>query len=198
MNHGGAIVGLNVQAEKQFGYQRDELLGPQVTRVIPEGFAEMLRADGLRSTAAVLAQHIGTGSELTGRKDGGEILIEIILGPLERAGGILVTATIRNITTHKKAETHLAQMEGRRRIGEEALRESEGTIADAPRWSRGRRDRYDRSAGLGYQVECRCRKISGLSSLACLPTATTALHRRSVSSQRLNHYPVRSPRWASS
>ncbi len=61
----GEIVLLNVQAEKQFGYRRDELLGQKVTNIIPEGFAERLVADALRSAAEdALAQHIGTGIEL--------------------------------------------------------------------------------------------------------------------------------------
>src|SRR6202042_3935012 len=55
----GAIVLLNVQAEKQFGYSRDELLGQQVKNIIPEGFAERLTADALRSVEETLAQHIG-------------------------------------------------------------------------------------------------------------------------------------------
>jgi PAS domain-containing protein len=46
VNQAGVIVLLNVQAEKQFGYQRDELLGQKVTSIIPEGFAERLIADG--------------------------------------------------------------------------------------------------------------------------------------------------------
>ena len=49
VNQGGEIVLLNVQAEKQFGYRRDELLGQKVTNIIPEGFAERLIADDLRS-----------------------------------------------------------------------------------------------------------------------------------------------------
>ena len=52
---------LNVQAEKQFGYRRDELLGQKVTNIIPEGFAERLIADDLRSAEDALAQQIGTG-----------------------------------------------------------------------------------------------------------------------------------------
>ncbi|HMI52004.1 MAG TPA: PAS domain S-box protein, partial [Candidatus Saccharimonadales bacterium] len=40
VNQGGEIVLLNVQAEKQFGYSRDELVGQRVTNIIPEGFAE--------------------------------------------------------------------------------------------------------------------------------------------------------------
>jgi two-component system cell cycle sensor histidine kinase/response regulator CckA len=116
VNPGGEIVLLNVQAEKQFGYRRDELVGQKVKNIIPEGFAERLVADGLRSTADALAQQIGTGIELTGRrKDGSEFPIEIMLSPLESAEGILVTAAIRNISVRKAAEKHLAQMEGRYR-----------------------------------------------------------------------------------
>ena len=116
VNQGGEIVLLNVQAEKQFGYRRDELVGQKVKNIIPEGFAERLIADGLRSAADALAQQIGTGIELTGRrKDGSEFPIEIMLSPLESAEGILVTAAIRDISVRKDAEKHLAQMEGRYR-----------------------------------------------------------------------------------
>jgi len=116
VNQSGEIVLLNVQAEKQFGYRRDELVGQKVKNIIPEGFAERLIADGTRSAAEALAQQIGTGIELSGRrKDGSEFPIEIMLSPLESAEGILVTAAIRNISTRKDAEEHLAQMEGRYR-----------------------------------------------------------------------------------
>jgi diguanylate cyclase (GGDEF)-like protein/PAS domain S-box-containing protein len=116
VNQGGEIVLLNVQAEKQFGYRRDELVGQKVKNIIPEGFAERLIADGTRSAAEALAQQIGTGIELNGRrKDGSEFPIEIMLSPLESAEGILVTAAIRDISVRKAAEEHLAQMEGRYR-----------------------------------------------------------------------------------
>src|SRR5580693_4837479 len=116
VNQGGEIVLLNVQAEKRFGYHRDELLGQQVKNIIPEGFAERLIADGTRTAADALAQQIGTGIELIGRrKDGSQFPIEIMLSPLESPEGILVTAAIRDITVRKSAETHLAQMEGRYR-----------------------------------------------------------------------------------
>jgi PAS domain S-box-containing protein len=116
VNQGGQIVLLNAQAETQFGYHRDELLDQPVTNIIPEGFAERLVADGLRSPAAALAQQIGTGIELTGRrKDGTAFPIELMLSPLDSADGLLVTAAIRNITARKTAELHLAQMEGRYR-----------------------------------------------------------------------------------
>src|SRR6202165_1155487 len=110
VNQAGEIVLLNVQAEKQCGYRRDELVGQKVKNIIPEGFAERLVADGLRSAAEALAQQIGTGIELTGRrKNGTEFPIEIMLSPLESAEGILVTAAIRDISVRKDAEQHLAQ-----------------------------------------------------------------------------------------
>jgi PAS domain S-box-containing protein len=116
VNQSGEIVLLNVQAEKQFGYRRDELLGQKVTNIIPVGFAERLIADDLRSAEDALAQHIGTGIELIAeRKDGSEFPIELMLSPLQSADGTLVTAAIRNISVRKAAETHLAQMEGRYR-----------------------------------------------------------------------------------
>jgi PAS domain S-box-containing protein len=110
VNQGGDIVLLNVQAEKQFGYRRDELLGQRVKNIIPEGFAERLVADALRSTEDALAQQIGTGIELTAqRKDGTEFPIELMLSPLESADGILVTAAIRDITARREAEAHLLE-----------------------------------------------------------------------------------------
>jgi two-component system cell cycle sensor histidine kinase/response regulator CckA len=116
VNQAGEIVLLNLQAEKQFGYHRNELLGQRVGNIIPEGFAERLIADGLRSAADALAQQIGTGIELTGRrKNGSEFPIEIMLSPFEDSQGILVTAAIRDISVRKEAEKHLAQMEGRYR-----------------------------------------------------------------------------------
>ena len=116
VNHRGEIVLLNLQAEKQFGYHRHELVGQKVKNIIPEGFAERLVADGTRSAAEALAQQIGTGIELIARrKDGTEFPIELMLSPLESAEGILVTAAIRDISVRKEAEKHLARMEGRYR-----------------------------------------------------------------------------------
>ena len=124
VNRAGEIVLLNVQAEKQFGYSRDELVGQQVTNIIPEGFAERLIADGTRSAAEALAQQIGTGIELIARrKDGSQFPIEIMLSPLESAEGILVTAAIRDISERKKSEEHLLKTVGELKRSNEELQQ---------------------------------------------------------------------------
>jgi PAS domain S-box-containing protein len=71
VNQDGEIVHLNVRAKEQFGYSRGELVGQKVTTIIPEGFAERLVADGLRSAAEAFAQQIGSGIELHGRRKNG-------------------------------------------------------------------------------------------------------------------------------
>jgi PAS domain S-box-containing protein len=110
VNQSGEIVLLNVQAEKQFGYSRDELAGQKVKNIIPEGFAERLIADGTRSASDAMAQQIGTGIELVGRrKDGSKFPLEIMLSPLASSDGILVTAAIRDITERNKSEEHLVK-----------------------------------------------------------------------------------------
>jgi PAS domain S-box-containing protein len=126
VNEGGEIVLLNLQAEQRFGYHRDELVGQKVANIIPAGFAERLLSDGTRTAAEALAQQIGTGIELIGRrKDGSEFPIELMLSPFGSADGILVTTAIRDISVRRAAETHLAQLEASRRLVEEELRESE-------------------------------------------------------------------------
>ncbi len=125
VNHAGEIVLLNVQAERQFGYGRDELVGKAVSKLIPIGYAERLVADALRSSQAALAQQIGSGMELIARrKDGTEFPIELMLSPLGSAEGILVTAAIRDISDRKAAALVLAAMESRYEA-ERALRRSE-------------------------------------------------------------------------
>lgn len=109
VDHNGEIVLCNAQAESRFGFDRNELLGHPVTRILPEGFAERLVADALPSAEAALAREIGTGIELIGqRKDGTRFPLEIMLSPLATPSGALMIATLRDVSVRKAAERHLA------------------------------------------------------------------------------------------
>ncbi len=110
VNEDGLIVLVNVQAEKQFGYLRDELLGQPVTNIIPEGFAGQLVIDGARSGAEMLAKQQVAGVDLKGqRKDRSWFPIEFTMSPVRSAQGILVTFAIRDITARKRTEANLLQ-----------------------------------------------------------------------------------------
>jgi PAS domain S-box-containing protein len=111
VNQNGQIVLLNFLAEKHFGYQRDELLGQNVKNIIPKGFAERLATYGIATPGDPILPQRGAGIELDGRrKDGSDFPIEIMLSPLDTADGILVTASIRDITGRKQREDDLSRL----------------------------------------------------------------------------------------
>lgn len=108
IDQSGAIVLVNVKAESQFGYSRDQLVGHRIEEILPVGFPERLIADALRTDEDARTQEIGTGIELRGRcRDGTEFPVEIMLSPLKTENGILVTAAIRDISARKKTEEAL-------------------------------------------------------------------------------------------
>jgi PAS domain S-box-containing protein len=111
VNRDGEIILLNLLAEKHFGYQRDELIGQKVKNIIPNGFAEELATHGIGNPGDPIVPQRGTGIELYGRrKDGNDFPIEIMLSPLDTVDGILVTASIRDITERKQRENDLSRL----------------------------------------------------------------------------------------
>jgi PAS domain S-box-containing protein len=104
----GRIRFLSRQAERMFGYSREELYNKEVEMLIPARFSEKHphhREAFLRNPHA---RPMGTGIELYGlRKDGTEFPVEIILGPLGSGQEILVAAAIRDITARKEIERRI-------------------------------------------------------------------------------------------
>jgi two-component system, LuxR family, sensor kinase FixL len=114
INQAGAMVMVNVQAERVFGYSRDELLGQPVEMLVPPRFRG--HHPGLRQAffADPRPRPMGAGRELYGlRKDGSEFPVEIGLNPIETDEGPMVLSAIVDITERKTVEVALKESQSR-------------------------------------------------------------------------------------
>jgi two-component system, LuxR family, sensor kinase FixL len=108
INSESHIVVVNRQAEKLFGYARDELLGRPVEMLVPDRFRNKHSTDLASFFASPAARPIGVGRDLYGRrKDGSEFPVEIDLNAIQTEQGLLVLSTIVDITERKRAEEAL-------------------------------------------------------------------------------------------
>lgn len=105
INSEGRIVRINNQAERLFGYSRDELLDKQLEILLPERFREKHREHRRKYMDQPHVRPMGVGLELYGRKKGGsEFRVDIALGPLQIKKDFFVMAVIRDITAYKLSE----------------------------------------------------------------------------------------------
>ncbi len=104
----GRIRLVNVQAEKLFGYSREELIGNSIDMLIPERYRGGHAGHRASFLAAPGARAMGAGRDLFGlRRDGAEVPIEIGLNPVTTLEGEHVLAAVVDITERKAAEAAL-------------------------------------------------------------------------------------------
>jgi len=104
----GEIAIVNGQAERMFGYDREEMIGNKIEMLLPERIRSLHvgRREGYASNPSI--RPMGAGLELVGqRKDGSEFPVEISLSPVSTRKVSFVSSVIRDVTRRKRMEQEI-------------------------------------------------------------------------------------------
>jgi PAS domain S-box-containing protein len=114
----GRILLVNAQAERLFGYAREELIGERVEVLVPDASRDVHSRHRDTYAAHPVARPMGAGMDLAARRrDGTTFPAEISLSAIETEKGLLVSAAIRDITER------LEEQAERERLRAQAQRE---------------------------------------------------------------------------
>ncbi|HYL37094.1 MAG TPA: ATP-binding protein [Bryobacteraceae bacterium] len=97
----GRIGLVNSQVEAIFGFRREELIGENMRRLVPDWSSHAAGA------TTVLEGHVELWAR---RKSGHQFPVEISLSPLQTEEGLLVTTAIRDVTQRKRAEDAIREL----------------------------------------------------------------------------------------
>ncbi len=112
VNAQGRITFFNSQAEKVFGYKREELIGEVIERLVPERLRDGHRDKCVGYFEDPLHRLMESSQAMAARrKDGSEFPAEAVLSPIELPDGLVVSAAIRDISERIRLEEQLRQSE---------------------------------------------------------------------------------------
>ncbi len=143
----GMIQQVNAQAEAQFGYRREEMVGNAVEMLLPERFrtTHVARRDGY--LAHPTARPMGAGLELAGRrKDGSEFPVDISLSPLETSEGRFGVARIRDVTGSLQLQRDLREKGALVDLAHDAIVVLDPTDGKIRYWNGGAEALYEYTA----------------------------------------------------
>jgi diguanylate cyclase len=104
----GTIEMVNRQAEKIFGYSREQMLGQKLEILLPERYRSRHPELRGRFLADASVRPMGEGRDLYGlRQDGTEFPVEIGLNPIEISGTTMLLAAVLDISERRRAEQHI-------------------------------------------------------------------------------------------
>ncbi len=118
INEDHVIVGFNQEAERMFGYSRQEALGQDLKLIVPPPFTETHSGFLQRYLATREAHVLGRTRRLTARRrDGEEFTLSISFSVAGILGRLYFTAIMRDITEYKAMEDRLLQSERLAAVG---------------------------------------------------------------------------------
>jgi PAS domain S-box-containing protein len=111
VDEAGVMVMVNAQAEKMFGYSREELVGQSVDMLMPQRMRAIFPTFRQQFFDAPIARPMEAGRDLFGlRKSGAEFPVEIGLNPIRTDSGLRVLSSILDITERKRVEAERQQL----------------------------------------------------------------------------------------
>jgi PAS domain S-box-containing protein len=117
----GRIVLANAQAEKLFGYSRQELLQQSIEKLVPDRFRDRHPRHRAEFHATPQPRPMGADRELYAlRKDGTEVPVEIGLNPIRTAEGAFVLAAVVDLTVTKALQAEIVRTQRLAALGEMA------------------------------------------------------------------------------
>ena len=120
----GRVVRVNRQAELLSGYSREELVGMSVDELVPEALRGLHAAHREAYQRAPAARSMGSHLDIRmRRRDGGEFPADIALSPVTTGRGVLVVASVRDISERKRAEQELLRAQESFRLVVEGVRD---------------------------------------------------------------------------
>ncbi|MCB0997557.1 MAG: PAS domain S-box protein [Acidimicrobiales bacterium] len=119
----GIILWVNLELEHLTGHTAVELLGQPIEVLIPEAARQAHVALRERYVETPVKRAMGAGVRLTARHHDGSVFpAHISLSAIEGPAGLLVLASIRNVTQWVEAERRLEEAQRRRAIAEDQER----------------------------------------------------------------------------
>ncbi len=104
----GRIVRANAQTQALFGYTARELVGQSIEVLVPENTRARHIAHREKYHTEPITRTMSTRSELFARrKDGTEFPVNVSLGTLDTAQGVLVISAVRDISDRKQYEAQI-------------------------------------------------------------------------------------------
>ena len=104
----GNITLVNEQTVAMFGHPREELIGAPVELLLPQALKAIHAQHRQDYLVKPVIRAMGTGVELVAiTRDGSKVPVDVGLGPVHVLNGMMVVASLRDISDRRRAEENL-------------------------------------------------------------------------------------------